>query len=133
MRRFAPVIVLALGSVTALACSSSPNHSSSSGAGGGGGACGLAFFPSDYPTSCQPALDQICCAQEQACGGNADCANLVKCVNACPPPRQDSCVAACSPADGGTPPGYDLLSAIADCNNASPPPDGGSASCNWPN
>ncbi|MGO9837229.1 MAG: hypothetical protein ACLP1X_23790 [Polyangiaceae bacterium] len=105
--------------------------SSGSGSGSGGGACGLALFPPDFPSSCQTVADHFCCTQEQACAANADCINLVKCANACPAPRQDSCVNACGPADAATPPGAAELNAIADCSSTAP--DGGwPASCDWP-
>jgi hypothetical protein len=116
--------VLTVGA-TIVACSS---KGGSGGAPDGGGACGLALFPQDYPSSCQTAADQTCCTQEQACGANADCVNLVKCVNGCPVPRQDSCVSSCGPAGG-----YTELNALADCSKTQPPTyDAGSTSCAWP-
>ena len=127
-RRILPVAGAAFVTLAAFACSSSSSPSSSSDAG----ACGLALFPPDFPPSCQTAMDQACCTQEGACGANADCVHLVACVNACPAPRQDSCVNACGPSDGGAPPGYSELEAIATCSTTQAPTDSGAA-CAWPN
>jgi hypothetical protein len=78
-----------------VACSSS-----STGATAGGACGGLKVYTApDDPASCQPALDQNCCDQQKACAGNADCVNIVACLNACPKPRQDACVNACLPTD----------------------------------
>jgi hypothetical protein len=127
-RRILPVAGAALVTLAVFACSSSFGGSATSGVG----ACGLALFPQDFPSSCQTAMDQACCTQERACAANADCVHLVACVNACPAPRQDSCVNACAPADGGTPPGYTQLEAIASCSPTQAPTDSGTA-CAWPN
>ncbi|MGO9838749.1 MAG: hypothetical protein ACLP1X_31605 [Polyangiaceae bacterium] len=110
--------------------SSSSGSGSSSSSSSGGDACGLAFFPSDYAASCQGVADETCCSQEQACAANAGCVALVACINACPPPRKDSCTDACGPTDGATPPGLDQLNAIADCSRA--PDAGWPSSCQWP-
>jgi hypothetical protein len=72
------------------------------------GACGLALYSSGYPSSCQTALDGTCCAEEQACGGNPGCLDVVNCINACPAPRQNSCVNACARA-GDVPPALTAL------------------------
>src|SRR5580658_6524396 len=110
---------------------SSGSSSSSSGSGStSGGACGLALFPPDYPSSCQGVADETCCSQEQACAANAGCAALVSCINACPPPRQDSCTGACGPTDGGTPAGIDQLNAFGACSKAADA--GWPSSCEWP-
>src|SRR5262249_19277242 len=93
-------------------------------------ACGLEFYPPDFPTQCQAALDRACCNAEKACGANADCKKLVACVNACPAPRTDDCVTACA-GGSASPPGYPELDAIATCTKG-PPYDAG-AECNWPN
>ena len=99
---------------------------------GGVGSCGLKFFPGDYATSCQGALDSACCTQERACGANADCVALIACINACPAPRKDACINACAGDAGASAPGYSELNAIADCTKVAPYMDPPGVSCSWP-
>jgi len=130
LRSFASLSSLAVLSV---ACSSSSSAPSGPGpvTSTESLTCELAFFPSDYPTSCQGALDQACCSEEKACAANADCVKLIDCINACPPKRQDACVNACA-SSGESTPGYKEFDAIATCSKgpAFKPPSG--LTCGYP-
>ena len=91
-------------------------------------ACGLALYPSGYPSTCQTTLDRNCCSAEHACAASADCTAIVSCVNACPAPRQDSCVNACAPVDAAAESADSLLADIANCSKTSSLP----TACDWP-
>lgn len=108
--------------------STSSSGTSSSGSSSTEPNCNLPFFPDDYPSSCQTALDAVCCDQEKACGASADCAKLVDCIDACPKPRTDACINECT-GDASQPPGFDLLDAISTCSKGKL--DAGTE-CNWP-
>jgi hypothetical protein len=45
-----------------------------------------------------------------------DCVKLMDCLNACPPPRQESCLDACAGGAGASAPGYTEFNAIATCS-----------------
>src|SRR5262249_10314464 len=90
------------------------------------GGCGLVFYASDYEPSCQLLLDHYCCDQERACGADSACAALVKCVDACPPPRQTACIQACG-ANGQGP-----LDALANCTKSPPYTTPPGLNCSWP-
>jgi hypothetical protein len=97
---------------------------------GGGAACGLAFTGPKWTASCQSWSDQYCCNQQKACAANAACAQLIACIDACPSPRKDPCINACTP-DGGS--AVDLLDAFGSCSKSTP--SGGPeipSSCEWP-
>jgi hypothetical protein len=112
-----------------------PDSASCSAADSGTGflspACGLAFYPPDYPPLCQTNLDDACCSQETACADNAACFDLIDCANACPTPRQDSCVNACANGDAGVAAEF---TALQSCSSAATPAVGVPAgACDWPN
>jgi hypothetical protein len=85
---------------------SSTSTASSGSSGGAGGAmatpttgsgepmCNLGLYP-DRP-ACQTRIDGVCCAEEQACGSDPDCAALVDCFNACPDPKDEPCLNTCA-------------------------------------
>ncbi len=63
--------------------SSSPGTGGSGGGGGGSGGSTVACTPSATADACTICLDQSCCSQWDTCEGQAACANLVNCINAC--------------------------------------------------
>ena len=120
---------LVLLGIVVSACASSSNGSSPN----AGGACGLAFFPADYPASCQQALDSACCSLQEVCASHPDCVHLLACINACPAPRTEACVNKCA-GDAGdqNTPGYADLNAVGQCSKASPGSTPQGFSCAWP-
>lgn len=123
------VLTAVVGSVSTIACSSATSSPSSPSTDAG--ACGLTFYTGNYDKTCQQALDKACCAQEQACANDADCVKLIACVNACPAPKSAQCVTACT-GDGGTPPGFPHVDAIATCTMQPPYVQPTADSCDWP-
>lgn len=95
--------------------------------GNDGGGCGLALAWETGGTLCQGWADQNCCQQQQACSNESVCSTFVKCVAACPTPRQDACVNAC----GAPPPSLD---GFATCTKQVPPAVAASIpdECRWP-
>jgi hypothetical protein len=98
-----------------------------------GGACGLRQYGPGYDVSCQGALDQACCAEEKACGADADCKKLVACLDACPHGKgkgkeTEACAATCT-SKGKQTPGLPLLDKLANCSKKMPPSGG---KCDWP-
>ena len=93
------------------------------GEGGAVGTCGIVFDwrvrnppGGSTPAECQAGLDQDCCSQEMACAANADCKQMLQCMNACPNPKADACLTACQ-RDAG----QSEFLAVGDCSkNAAP-------------
>jgi len=86
--------------------------------------CGLALYPSDYPSTCQGSVDGVCCNEERACARN-DCAVLVACRDACPAPRAATCVQDCDTRYASAN-GFSELFALDNCLASAP------AGCAWP-
>ncbi len=115
----------------ALAGCTAPGDTAHSAPGPGTGGCLLSFYSAEYDPRCQSALDAACCPEEKACGVDSDCYALVRCIDACPAPRQDACVNACG--DGTpNPPGLAHLTGVSECGKSTKyqPPTG--VSCAWP-
>jgi len=94
-------------------------------ASGGDAGCGLDFYAPDYAPACQLLLDKYCCDPERACSGDATCVAFVACANACPPPRQDACIAACGAAGS-------KLDALSACTKSPPYTAPPGIDCTWP-
>jgi serine/threonine protein kinase len=69
---------------------------------------------------------QTCCSQERACANDAVCSAWVKCVNACPVPRQDACIGGCGAAPSS-------ITDVGTCSKLAPPavPASIPGSCKW--
>ena len=114
---------------TSGAGTSGTSGSGTSGTSGNTGGCGLVLTGPRWAATCQAWSDQYCCAQQKACAADSACAKLVACIEACPTPRQDAFLNACTPAGGNA----ELFTAFGACSKATPA--GGQdipASCEWP-
>jgi hypothetical protein len=107
--------------LVATACGSSSNES----APGGSQTCGVAFSWTKDAATCQGWMERYCCNQTRACSNEMTCSSWVKCINACPVPRQDACIIAC----GTKPISLDDVSA---CTKQTPPAVATPLSCEWP-
>jgi hypothetical protein len=126
--------VLTFVVLVASACSSSGDATDSGDSGsaqGGPIQCGIALVGPQWLQNCQDWTDQYCCGQQKACAADAACAKLVACLNACPSPRQNACINACTP-DGGS--AVNLLDGIETCTVDTPPTGGPQIPdpCEWP-
>lgn len=82
---------------------------------GPAGACGMYLFTQP---SCEAALDQGCCAQQQNCAADAACARIIQCWNDCELKRATegcNCFNNCAP-QGQQTPGLQLFGYVADCS-----------------
>jgi hypothetical protein len=130
MLLLSPLIAAACSSGTTGTVASPADGGTSSSNGASGALCGLALTGPKWAASCQTWSDQYCCNEQKACAADAACAKLIACIEACPTPRNDVCLNACSP-DGG--PAGKLLDAFGNCTRATPA--GGQdlpATCEWP-
>ena len=93
--------------------------------------CDLTLYPGDYDPACQTAMDDACCAEEQACADNAACKALIACINACAVPRQEECITECA-GGSNTPPGFEQFEAIAACSKKPPSVAPASVACGYP-
>ena len=97
------------------------------------GACGLVFYGTGYPAACQTLLDRACCADERACAGIATCIGFVECEDACPDPKEESCLETCAAMNPAGSPGSAAFEALASCGRSRGTPDSGPAKqCDWP-
>lgn len=99
---------------TMMTTSSTMATTSSSGNGGNGGAGGGATCENGVPgfqPACQNCLDANCCAEQQACGAEPQCTDLLECEVGCPQ-GDTACIDACIAA---APLGAPLLDDFDDC------------------
>jgi hypothetical protein len=111
--------------------SSAPSDGPTGGKDAGGpgvdaGPCGMTFYPNDYEPSCQLLLDHYCCDQEKACAADTACTTVIACIDACPTPRQDTCINACGTTEPST------LNALAQCTKQPPYTVPAGIDCGWP-
>ena len=92
------------------------------GAEAGQDGCGVTIYETNR--ACQKWLDDNCCAEQRSC--DAACQIIVACVNKCPAPPTDACLAGCFPAFGNA-----ALDEIANCSKSVPSPPSGEQ-CAWP-
>jgi hypothetical protein len=108
--------VAAMSAVLLVACAGSDGASASSDPG----SCGLSLGWKKNAAACDAWMAQHCCIEEQACAADKACATIVKCVNACPIPRQRGCTDSCGLGTAGI---SAKLTAIGTCSRGQPDND----------
>lgn len=116
LARAASSVALVAALVGAFACSS--GNKSSCGAG-------VTLVGDHWASACESWMEQYCCNDMFACGGDPACTKGVSCIAACPSPRTVDCINACN---GGF-----ALGQMQSCITT--PPTGSPAvpaGCSWP-
>lgn len=101
MRRIAAALASG-ATITVFACGGGDNPTPAAPEPFRGPTCNLHLYTLDRDPRCQQAADKSCCNGQRNCAADADCVNIVACVNRCPVGDQ-YCVEMCTPQGMKTP------------------------------